>query len=189
MSALIEKVGILYRGANGKIAEWIVDGGLVDAIDASKDVDSLVPPLGKVKSFLILTDGARIRLPFCGIAYRIPDHTGVAAIFESGEYLNSQGEDIFSRPHNAAIFNADGSLRCQVYFADGGNGLIIERHFTRHITRSPARHMFGPPGDSLNTPVVEFGFLVGTKESPPENFYILNCETGELVNGYFNVPY
>ena len=192
MSSLIKQVGILYQGAKGKRAEWIVDGSPVDAMEASREVDALVPPLGKIESFLILTDGTRVTLPFCGIAYRIPDHTGVVAIFEPGQYLNTQGEDMFPRPHNAAIFNADGSLRCQVHFVGGSErnkNLIIERYFTRHINRKPPKHSYGPPGDLLEVPIVQFGFLIGTKDAPPESFYVLNCETGELTDGCFSVPY
>ncbi|UDF33546.1 UNVERIFIED_ORG: hypothetical protein LHJ69_13025 [Shinella sp. XGS7] len=192
MSLLIEQVGTLYQGAHGRRAEWIVDGSLVDAIQASLDRRNLEPPKGAVESFLILTDGTRVTLPFCGIAYRTPDHTGVVAIFEPGQYLNAQGEDMFPRPHNAAIFNADGSLRCQVHFEGGAErnrSLIIERHFTRHITRKPGKYSYSPPGDLLETPIVQFGFLVGTKDAPPESFYILNCETGELTDGCFLVPY
>lgn len=192
MSSLIKQVGVLYQGAKSKRAEWIVDGSPVDAIEASKCVDALEPPLGKIESFVILTDGKRVSLPFCGIAYRIPDHTGVVAIFEPGQYLNPQGEDMFARPHNAAIFNADGSLRCQVHFVGGverNKSRIIERYFTRHITRKTSKHPYGPPGELLDTPIVQFGFLVGTKDAPPESFYVLNCETGELTDGDFHVPY
>lgn len=192
MSLLIEQVGTLYQGSEGRRAEWIVDGSPVDAIEASRGVDALSRPIGKVESFLILTDGTRVTLPFCGIAYRTLDRTGVVAIFEPGQYVNAQGEDMFPRPHNAAIFNADGSLRCQVHFAGGvdrNKSLIIERYFTRHITRKPGKYSYGPPGEILETPIVQFGFLVGTKDSPPESFYILNCETGELTDGCFSVPY
>lgn len=192
MSVLIEQVGILWQGASGKQANWIVDGSKGDAIEASQELRALRVPKGEVESFLILTDGTRVTLPFCGIAYRIPDHTGVVAIFEPGQYLNAQGEDMFPRPNNAAIFNADGSLRCQVHFAGGAErnkSLIIERYFTRHITRKSPIHSYGPPGEILDTPIVQFGFLVGSKDAPPENFYILNCDTGELTDGRFNVPY
>jgi hypothetical protein len=49
--------------------------------------------------------------------------------------------------------------------------------------------MYGTSGDLLDTPIVQFGFLVGTKEEPPESFYILNTETGELTNGMYSVPF
>lgn len=192
MKAFVAQTGKLLRGADGNTAEVIFDGKKTDAIEAWTSVDKLTKPLKAVESFLILTDGKRVSLPFCGIAYRIPDHTGVVAIFEPGQYLNPQGEDMFARPHNAAIFNADGSLRCQVHFVGGverNKSRIIERYFTRHITRKTSKHPYGPPGELLDTPIVQFGFLVGTKDAPPESFYVLNCDTGELTDGDFHVPY
>jgi hypothetical protein len=192
VSLLIEKVGTLYQGSDRRRAEWIVDGSPVDAIEASRELDTLARPVGEVESFLILTDRTRVTLPFCGIAYRTPDQTGVIAIFEPGQYLNAQGEDMFPRPHNVAIFNADGSLRCQVHFEGGAErnrSLIIERHFVRHITRQPGKYSYSPPGDLLGVPILQFGFLIGTKDAPPEFFYVLNCETGELTDGCFRVPY
>jgi hypothetical protein len=99
---------------------------------------------------------------------------------------------MFSRPHNAAIFNADGSFRCQVHFAGGAarnKELIIERYFTPYITRKPPKNTYGPPGDLLDTPIVQFGFLVGTKDAPPESFYILNTGIGELTDEMYSVLY
>lgn len=192
MTVLIVQTGTVWQGADGSIADVIYDGKKTDAVETWASADQLPHPLKEVQSFLILTTGARVTLPFCGICYRIPDHTGVVAIFEPGQYLNAQGEDMFPRPHNAAIFNADGSLRCQVHFAGGAERnkeLIIQRYFTRHITRMPPKNKYGPSGDFLDTPIVQFGFLVGTKNAPPESFYILNTETGELTDGMYSVPY
>lgn len=192
MTVSISQTGTVWQGADGGTAEVLADGKTTDAIEAWADADKLAPPLRELESFIILADGTRVTLPFCGITYLTPDRTGVVAIFSPGQYLNSVGEDMFPPPHNAAIFNADGSLRCQVHFAGGAErnrSLIIERHFSRHITRQPAKHTYGPPGELLATPIVQFGFLVGTKDSPPESFFVLNCETGELTDGCFSVPY
>lgn len=192
MSTLIAQTGELLRGSDGKTAEVLFDGKKTDAVEAWADARNLIQPVKAIESFLILTNGTRVTLPFNGICYRIPDHKGVVAIFKPGQYLNAQGEDVYPCPHNAAIFNADGSLRCQVHFAGGAERnkeLIIERYFTRHITRKPPKNKYSPLGDLLDTPIVQFGFLVGTKDAPPESFYILNTETGELTDGMYSVPY
>jgi hypothetical protein len=192
MSTEIAQTGLLVQGFDGQRASWIIDGSPVNAIEASMDLKKLQEPTGEVESFLILIDGTRVVLPFNGISHRIPDHSGVIAIFTPGQYLNAAGEDMFPCPHNAAIFNADGSLRCQVHFAGGqerNKGLIIERLFTRRITRERAKNFYGPPGDPIDPPIVQFGVLVGTKEHPPESFYIVNTETGELTDGKYSVPY
>lgn len=190
MSQLIAQTGILWQGADGKRADWIVDGSPVNAIESSRDLKELLPPKGEVQSFLILVDGTRVVLPFNGLCYRIPDHTGVIALFEPGQYLKADGTDYFPYPNNAAIFNADGSLRCQIHFSGDllrNKDLMIERLFTRHITHESLP--YGRVGDPIDPPIVQFGVLVGTKEAPPENFYIVNVETGELTDGMYSVPY
>jgi len=118
MSALIAQTGTLWQGANGKSATWITDGSPVNAIEASADLKKLQPPKREIESFLILEDGTRVALPFCGLTYRLPDRTGVVAIFEPGQYLKPDGTDYFPYPNNAAIFNADGSLRFQLVQED-----------------------------------------------------------------------
>lgn len=165
----------------GKKAEWIVDGSLVDATEAFLDRRNLEYPKGEVESFLILTEGARVTLPFCGIAYRIPDHTGVVAIFEPGQYLNAQGEDMFPRPHNAAIFNADGSLRCQVHFVGGAQrnkSLIIERYFTRHITLKSPIHSYGRPWRTLGHTHCAIWFFGGHQRCPAGELLHLKLRNG-----------
>jgi hypothetical protein len=190
VNKLIAQTGVLYQGAGNERAEWIIDGSPVNAIEAARDVDQLTPPIRKIESFLILTNGTRVTLPFNGLAYRIPDHTGAISIFEPGQYLDAAGEDMFPRPNNAAIFNADGSLRCQLHFAGEparNKDLIIERLFTRRITHKTLP--IGRTGNLIDPPIVQFGVLVGTKEDPPESFYILDTETGELTDGLYSVPY
>lgn len=135
-----------------------------------------------------LENGQRARLPFAELAWRTPDRTGALVIFKSGAYVNADGSDIYPAPNNAAIYNADGSLRCQVLFAGKpvmSADYIIERPFTRTIAHTTLP--MGRRGDPINPPIVQFGVLVGTKEHPPESFFVLNTETGELTDGLFTV--
>jgi hypothetical protein len=190
MSALVAQTGTTWQGADHNTADVLADGKKTDAIQAWADADKLMPPLKRLESFLILEDGTRVVLPFNGLCYRIPDHTGVIALFEPGQYLRADGTDYFPYPNNAAIFNADASLRCQVHFAGdplGNKDFMIERLFTRRITHKSLS--YGRVGDPIDPPIVQFGVLVGTKEAPPENFYIVNTETGELTDGMYSVPY
>lgn len=142
-----------------------MDGSVVDADEAFLDRRNLAPPKGEVESFLILTDGTRVTLPFCCIAYRIPDKTGVVAIFEPGQCLNAQGEDMFPRPHNAAIFNADGSLRFQLK----ANGLVH---------RIAAFHGGAMPDRYAN----HMGVLIAAHdEAQPEWVYAVDLTQPELI--------
>ena len=114
MTSLIAQTGKRWQSVTGEVAEEIVDGGSLNAIDASAAVWKLLAPIGQVESFLIMDDDSRVVLPFNGLAYRLPDRTGVVAIFEPGQYLKPDGTDYFPYPNNAAVFNADGSLRFQL---------------------------------------------------------------------------
>lgn len=193
MTQLVSQVVNVWRGADGSTAEVVVDGSPLNAIDSWRWVDALKAPARQIATYLLLEDGTRFALPFTNNpAYRLPDHTGVLAIFAHGKYTKPDGTDHFPAPNNAAIFNADGSLRCQVRFEGGDDGnkdLIICQFFTRYITHKAPKHPYGPPGDLIDPPIAQFGVLVGTKDYPPERFYILNTETGELTDGVFHVPY
>lgn len=119
MTALIAQTGILWRSVTGDEAEVIVDGRSCSAIEAWNEMNRLLPPLGEKEAFLLLENGARVSLPFIGLTYRIPNRTGVLAIFNEGEYIHPDGSDVFPVPNNAAIYNADGSLRFQLKLPEG----------------------------------------------------------------------
>jgi hypothetical protein len=185
------KTGLVKRGANGDEAIVFTDGDTRDGEIRWADVKALPSPKIGLGSEIWLESGEQIRLPFTQLLWILPDRTGVIAIFRAGQYLNPQGEDFFPAPCNAAIFNADGSLRCQVYFSEENfkhDDYIIERLFTRSITHKYVGGFYGV-GERVDPPIEQFGVLVGTKVMPPERFYVLNTETGELTNGYFTVPY
>ena len=183
-------VMLLKEGADGRRASVITDGSREPGEKRWAAVHALKLPKREIETGLLLEDGAYVALPFCALAWIIPDRTGVLVIFKSGSYTHPDGSDVFPCPNNAAIFNADGSLRFQVRFASslaGRADYIIDRTFTRTITHKTLP--IGRVGEPINPPIVQFGVLVGTKQHPPESFYVLNTETGELTNGLFSVPY
>lgn len=190
MTAKVQQTVLLWHAADGERFQYIVDRGGLSDEGNSERLRALKRPLAQVSSQLILEDGSVISLPFTDFAWIVPDRTGVLVIFQPGSYTLPDGRDAFSCPNNAAIFNADGSLRCQVHFAgapERSSSYIIGRPFTRTITHKTMS--IGRPGEPIDPPIVQFGVLVGTKEHPPESFYVLNTETGELTDGLFGVPY
>lgn len=114
MTELVHQVLSVWQDAAGQMAEVVLDGGEGDAVAAFKVLDSLKEPLRQTETCLVLEGGRRVALPFVGSAFLLPDRTGVAAIFSPGQYVNAHGQDFFPRPGNAAVFNADGSLRFQL---------------------------------------------------------------------------
>lgn len=186
----VSKVGLVKRGSDGKEATVFTDGDSRDGADRWAEVLALPEPRAEVGVLLQLEDLQQVRLPFSELAWILPDKTGVLVIFRSRSYTRPDGQDVFPAPNNAAIYNADGSLRCQVKFAGQpawSCDYIIERPFTRTIECRTLP--IGRPGEPIDPPIVQFGVLVGTKDRPPESFFVLNTETGELTNGLYTVPY
>jgi len=180
----------VIESADGQRADWIIDGGDQPADIYWSVLDGLKRPTHTVETRLLLDTGEVISLPLKDFAYLLPDRSGVLVIFKPGSYTHPDGSDIFPFPNHAAIFNADGSLRCQVRFAgapERSASYVIGLPFTRTITHKELP--IGRRGEPIDPPIVQFGVLVGTKEHPPESFYVLNTETGELTDGLFTVPY
>jgi len=190
MTARVRKTVLLWRAADSEQFQYIIDRGGLSDEGNSEGLRALKRPITQVCSQLLLDDGREISLPFTDFAWIVPDRTGALVIFKPGSYTHPDGSDVFACPNNAAIFNADGSLRCQVHFAgvpERSEGYVIGRPFTRTITHKTLP--IGRRGEPIDPPIVQFGVLVGTREHPPENFFVLNAETGELTDGLFRVPY
>ena len=187
--SLISKVGLVKRAWDGQEATVFTDGDNRDGVERWAAVQALPEPRVEVATELCLENLQRVRLPFTELAWVLPDRTGVVVIFKKGSYVNADGSDVFPMPNNAAIYNADGSLRCQVQFsgATASADYIIERPFTRTITHKTLP--IGRRGEPIDPPIVQFGVLVGTRDQPPEKFFVLNTESGELTDGLFTVPY
>jgi hypothetical protein len=190
VTARIRQTVLIWRAADGEQFPYIVDrGGLADDGNGER-FRALRRPVTPVNSQLLLDDGCVIVLPFTELAWTIPDRTGVFVIFRPGSYTHPDGSDVFPEPNNAAIFNADGGLRCQVRFSgapERSASYVIGLPFSRTITHKELP--IGRRGEPIDPPIVQFGVLVGTKEHPPVSFYVLNTETGELTDGLFTVPY
>jgi hypothetical protein len=188
-TALVSKTLLVKEGADGKRSHVVTDGSDEPGELRWAAVHRLVQPKKEIETALMLDDGTYIPLSFTELAHILPDRTGVLVIFTPGRYTRPDGSDVFPSPNNAAIYNADGSLRCQVRFAgapETSADCIIERPFTRTITHKELP--IGRRGEPIDPPIVQFGVLVGTKKHPPESFYVLNTESGELTYGLFRVP-
>ena len=187
---LVKYLISVRKTADGKVVEW-VDAGISDRWESyKKATDGLLRPFVALNTKLFQDQGNSVELPFAEPAQILPDRTGILVIFKPGSYIHPDGTDVFPCPNNAAIYNADGSLRCQVHFANRpawSSDYIIERTFTHIITHRTLP--IGRQGEPIDPPIVQFGVLVGTIKRPPESFYVLDTETGALTDGLFNVPY
>lgn len=132
-SSLVEKTGLMKRGANGVEAIVFVDGDSRSGDERWAEVKALPYPKTELGSEIWLENGERIRLPFNALPWILPDRTGVLVLFEPGEYTHPDGTDVFPKPNNAAIFNADGSLRFQLRFPQGDHSGRIGGVHSGHV--------------------------------------------------------
>lgn len=107
---LVAKTGIILCAANGVIATQLINGEGVDSFESFESIKHLPVPMRTIASQMWLDSGEIVKLPYNERTYIIPDRTGVFMRFGD----NSEGLKEFPKPNNAAIYNADGSLRFQL---------------------------------------------------------------------------
>lgn len=124
MNALVNKVIGLWRGATGDLAEVVYEGGNEGGLEKWIAVQSLIAPCINYQTEIELQDGRRVSLPANEIAHILPDRTGVLVLFSKSLASFDSAEELIhcAPPDNAAVFNADGSLRFQLKNPAGKNG-------------------------------------------------------------------
>ena len=121
MSALVSKVVGLWRGADGKTAEVAYEGSDKSGPENWATVYALIAPRINYQTAIELDEGVRILLPTNEIGHVLPDRSGVLVLFKADRA--PQGNLMHHLPpNNAAIFNADGSLRFQLQNPFGASG-------------------------------------------------------------------
>jgi hypothetical protein len=114
MSSLVNMVIGLWRGADGKVAEVVYEQrGELTGPSSRESVHALKPPRAHFQTAIEHDDNSRVLLPVDEIAHILPDKTGVLVIFDRNRQP-PEGLTYCPPPNNAAIFNADGSLRFQL---------------------------------------------------------------------------
>ncbi len=111
-----------WRGSDGHVAEVVHEGSHASGSDRWAEVDNLRAPVTRLNTAVDLTTGERVILPAIEIAHLLPDATCVLVLFEPSR--ETAGDIRFAPPHNAAIFNADGSLRFQLKNPAGEDGIF-----------------------------------------------------------------
>jgi len=163
---LVSKTGLVFRGADGGEVIVFTDGDVQDADARWVDVHALPKPVIVLGSELWLDGDERIRLPFEAQASILPDRTGVLVLFKPGEYTHPDGTDVSPQPNNAAIYNADGSLRFQLKFPDGD-----------HSGRIGGVHSGSMPDRFEGM----MGVVAGSAKGDPEWVYAVNPNNPELI--------
>ena len=119
-----------------------------------------------VQQVLVLNNGVEISIPIHGALNLLPDRTGVLVIFdkEPSKFSCPEAPWFFGFPNNAAIYNADGSLRFQLHNPEGEGSYIGAIH----------------SGAMPNHPDA-LGVLVGTVGHDPEWLYLVDFNSPKLI--------
>ncbi|MDD0968586.1 MULTISPECIES: hypothetical protein [Pseudomonas] len=125
-----------------------------------------VSPVVDMVTFIVKEDGAEVRFLAAGIPYILPDRTGVLVVFqqEPNRFKCPKAPWFFGYPNNAAIYNADGSLRFQLCNPYGEGSYI------------GAMHSGAMPGHPNSV-----GVLVGTVGHDPEWLYLVDSDNPKLI--------
>jgi len=163
---LVKKTIGLWRGADGEEAEVDIDlGGGNWYRPDWRDVDALLEPRRRYRTAIVLNGGERVLLPTNETPRILMDRTGVFVVFDAQKAV-SEGCLYFPEPNNAAVFNADGTLRLVLKNPWGEQG-----HF-RAITNTTAKD---------NSPAI--GVRACPKEWPAcEWVYVVDGSTDDLSN-------
>ncbi|MFJ2711178.1 hypothetical protein ACIOZM_09820 [Pseudomonas sp. NPDC087346] len=119
-----------------------------------------------VRQALVLDSGVEVDIPIHEPLNILPDRTGVLVVFNKvpSKFSRPQAPWFFAFPHNAAIYNADGSLRFQLHSREGESSYIGAIHC----------------GAMPEHPEM-LGVLIGTVGHDPEWLYLVDPGSPELI--------
>ncbi len=119
------------------------------------------------EQYLVLESGVEVRLPVHEAAYILEDRTGVLVVFNEkpSKFSTPEFPWFFNCPNNAAIYNADGSLRFQLESTQGTGSYIGAVHHTATPENPNA-----------------LGVLVGTLGHDPEWLNLVDPDNPKLIS-------
>lgn len=110
MSQKIGRVLGCWAGADGSLAEVVLDGDESDIAERFAAVLVLPPPRQEQGLCLELDNGERVKLPTPANMRILPGRRAVAAVFRRETTGHPMPVDAVQSPDNAAIFDAEGRL-------------------------------------------------------------------------------
>lgn len=123
MTSKVNQILIAWEVNDGRRFEIIYEGEGENILQDRKVLDPFPRPLIKAQTTLKLDDGSRVVLKIDSLPYLLPDRSGVFAVF-SAEMPAQGGTIYYPPPNNAAILNADGSLRFWIKNPAGDQGIF-----------------------------------------------------------------
>jgi hypothetical protein len=145
---MIERIVCIYEKIHCKNDEYVtllVDGEIPsnstevfeDSLENFRKL-GVRAPVKKITTYLVLNDARTIKLPnLVGCIKILADKTGFICINANQKsYLDT--DNFFEAPNNAAIYNADGTLRFQLISPEQGKSWYFE-----YTAENPRDGQFG----------------------------------------------
>lgn len=169
MTQLISEVRTKWEFDDGVLFEQFVswDGTSTNFNDTKNNVlYAQEHVVVRFERYLVLENGVELRLPVSDMPYILEDRTGVLVLFDEkpSKFDTPEFPWFFNCPDNAAIYNADGSLRFQLQSSHGIGSYIGAVHRTATPENPNA-----------------LGVLVGTLGHDPEWLYLVDPDSPKLI--------
>ena len=129
------------------------------------------------KYFIKLGDNQEIFIPVANIIELLPDRTGVVVIYKEHPSKFSEATSypwFFKYPNNAAVYNADGSLRFQIELTDNLESSLYIESFAQESIEHPDKNSVTV--NSTTNPIYSFYTLFAVDPDSPQLI-----ETGQQI--------
>ena len=129
------------------------------------------------KRYIKLKNGQEIFIPVSNIIELLPDRTGFIVIYKEQPNKFSEATSypwFFKYPNNAAIYNADGSLRFQIELTDNLESSLYIESFAQESIKHPDKNSVTI--NSTTNPIYPFYTLFAVDPKSPQLI-----ETGQQI--------
>lgn len=177
MVDLIERVRKVVLHADGKVSESFYDWqgrGTDFEVRKAQGQHVSVSKVVEIRTYLVSDSGSEALFRGAGFPCILPDRTGVLVVFDDkpSKFDCPDAPWFFGFPHNAAIYNVDGSLRYQLENPHGEGSYIGAVHQDITQDAQPA-----------------LGVLVNEIGKNPEFLCLVDPESSKLISTWKWIRY
>ena len=130
-----------------------------------------------IEHYILLDNNKEIHIPVSDIIEVLPDRTGFVVIYKEQPRKFSEAISypwFFKYPNNAAIYNADGSLRFQIKLTDNLESSLYIESFAQESIEHPDKNSVTI--NSTTNPIYPFHTLFSVDPKSPQLI-----ETGQQI--------
>lgn len=130
-----------------------------------------------IEHCVLLDNNKEIHIPVSNVIELLPDRTGFVIIYKKQPNKFSEATSypwFFKYPNNAAVYNADGSLRFQIHLTDNLESSLYIESFAQESIEHPDKNSVTI--NSTTNPIYSFYTLFAVDPNSPQLI-----ETGQQI--------